>query len=122
MARILIIDDNDSFREMLAEMLVRAGHEVSEAVNGKIGMELYYKNPSELVITDIYMPRMGGREVIIKLRQNHPDVKIIAISGGGDGGSLKYLQNTQNLGADEYLLKPFTMKELLEATANLIKK
>jgi CheY-like chemotaxis protein len=120
LARILIIDDNDSFREMLTEMLRRAGHDVLEAVNGKIGVEQYNKNPFELVITDIYMPKMGGREVIIKLRQNHPDVKIIAISGGGDDGSLKYLKGTQELGADEYLIKPFTMKALLETTAKLI--
>ena len=121
LAEVLIIDDNDSFRKMLAEMLKRAGHIVSEASNGKIGVEIYNKKPSGLVITDIYMPEKDGQEVIMELRQTYPDVKIIAISGGGDNGSIQFLKGTQKLGADRYLRKPFTMKELLE-TVNMVMK
>ncbi len=120
MASILIIDDNDSFRKMLTEMLKRAGHNVSEADNGIIGVELYINDPTKLVITDIYMPEMNGQEVIIKLRKTYPEVKIIAISGGGNSGSLKYLSGTRNLGADKYLSKPFTMKELLETVNRVL--
>ena len=117
MSKILIIDDNDSFRKMLTEMLRRAGHEILEAENGIIGIDLFNKYPVELVITDMYMPKISGQDVIIELRNNYPKVKIIAISGGGDSGSLKYLKNTQNFGADKYLSKPFTMKELLETVS-----
>ncbi|MCK5672225.1 MAG: response regulator [Spirochaetales bacterium] len=120
MPKILLIDDNDSFRKMLAEMLIRAGHEILEAENGIIGIDLFNKNPGELVITDMYMPKKNGQEVIIELRKNYPNVKIIAISGGGDRGSMEFLKDTRNLGADKYLSKPFTMKKLLETVGTLL--
>lgn len=120
MPKILIIDDNDSFRKMLADMLKRAGYEISEAVNGDMGIESYIKNPTDLVITDIFMPKKSGQEVIMELKQKYPHLKIIAISGGGDNGSLEFLKDTQNMGADNYLSKPFKMKELFETVNKVI--
>ena len=120
MVRVLIIDDNDSFRKMLAEMLMRAGYEISEAVNGKIGVELYYKDPTELVITDIYMPEKDGREVIIELRQSYPDVKIIAISGGGKNSNTDYLSIAKNLGAQQIFSKPLEHKKFLDSVKTIL--
>ncbi len=64
MARILVIDDQDRFREMLCEMLKKAGYETVAASDGKEGVELYRKQPTDLVITDIIMPRQEGMETI----------------------------------------------------------
>ena len=122
MARILIIEDDHGFRKMLREMLEIAGYTVEEAPDGKIGMELYQKeeNPADLIITDIFMPVKEGIEIIMELRHDDPDVKIIAISGGGKSGKLSYLKIAKDLGAQRCLVKPFTRKELLEAAKELL--
>ena len=83
MARILIIDDEDELRILLRQMLEHAGHEVTEAVNGAEGIELYERDTHELIITDIIMPEMEGVETMLALRRTDPELPIIAISGGG---------------------------------------
>ena len=83
MARILIIDDEDELRILLRQMLEHAGHEVTEAVNGTEGIELYERDTHELIITDIIMPEMEGVETMLALRRTDPELPIIAISGGG---------------------------------------
>ncbi len=82
MARILLIDDDDSVRTMLRLTLAHFGHTVIEARNGKEGLELFQHANADLVITDIVMPEKEGLEVLMELRKKHPPVKIIAISGG----------------------------------------
>jgi YesN/AraC family two-component response regulator len=116
MARILIIDDDQHIRATLREMLQRSGYEVSEAVNGKQGLRLFYEHPADLIITDILMPIMPGSRLISILRKDFPDLKIIAMSGGGSmyrSGS--YLKLASDLGAQRILEKPFLQKELVEA-------
>ena len=83
MARILLIDDDDSVRTMLRLTLVHFGHTVIEARDGKEGLELFQNTDVDLLITDIVMPEKEGLEVLMELRKRkHPPVKIIAISGG----------------------------------------
>ncbi len=115
MARILIIDDDGHIRSILREMLQRAGYEVSEAVNGKQGLRLFHEHPADLIITDILMPIMPGSRLISILRKDFPNLKIIAMSGGGSmyrSGS--YLKLASDLGAQRILEKPFLLKELVE--------
>ncbi len=81
MARILVIDDEYELRSMLRQMLEHAGHEVSEAVNGAVGIEIYERDAPDLIITDIIMPEKEGVETIIALRRADPALPIIAISG-----------------------------------------
>jgi CheY-like chemotaxis protein len=83
MARILLIDDDDSFRTPLRLMLTHSGHFVIEARNGKEGLAMFTHADADLVITDIVMPEKEGLEVLMGLRKKEPPVKIIAISGGG---------------------------------------
>jgi len=120
MARILIMEDNDGFRTMLQEMVAHAGYEVVEAADGAVGMELYRKEPYDLVILDIFMPEKEGIETIIDLRRDYPDVKIIAISGGGRGRDLQYLKIARDFGAQKTLAKPFERQELLAAIQELV--
>ncbi len=122
MARILIIDDEDELRSMLRQMLEQAGYEVTEAVNGAEGIQLYEQNTHHLIITDIIMPEKEGIETIIALRRADPDLPIIAISGGGRLDATDFLTMTKKLGARRTLSKPFRRNQLLEAVGECLAK
>lgn len=120
MARILLIDDDNSFRTMLGLTLAHFGHVVIEARDGKEGLELFPAARADLVITDIVMPEKEGLEVLMELRKQQPPVKIIAISGGARNRSTGYLQIAEALGASKILEKPFSNGELMNAVNELL--
>ena len=113
MAKILVIDDDDTIRTLLCRMLERSGHDVLVAANGTEASELFRKNPLDLIITDLFMPDREGLEIIQELRKNHPQVKIIAISGGGSIGGTSFLDVARLIGASRTLEKPFGSQTLL---------
>ena len=119
MARILIIDDDVQILKMLRKMLELEGHEVVDAADGNKGLKLYRDAPTDIIITDIIMPEKEGIETIIELRREFPEVKIIAMSGGGNAGPEEYLHMAKGLGAQRTLTKPFENEELLEAIGAL---
>ena len=92
MARILVIDDEELARFTLREILEAAGHEVVEAANGNEGTAFQRANPCDIVITDMIMPEKEGLETIVELKGEYPDLKIIAISGGGRTRNLDFLK------------------------------
>jgi DNA-binding response OmpR family regulator len=120
MARILLIDDDDPVRRVLSQTMIRAGHTVIEASNGKEGLDLFKSAKADLVITDIVMPGTEGTEVLLELRKKNPPVKIIAISGGGRQGTADYLKVARHLGASKVLAKPFSGDELIAAISELL--
>jgi len=122
MAKILVLDDELSILLMIKKMLEKAGHEVSLALNGREGMELFEKNRPDLLITDIIMPEKEGLETIFELRRKHPELKIIAISGGGRISPDGYLPGAKLLGADMTFQKPLNQKEFLQAVSQLLNK
>ena len=122
MARILVIDDDDAVRLTIRRVLERAGHAVEMAVNGLDGLRLFKKAPHDLVITDLYMPEKEGIETILELRQDFPDLKVIAISGGGAHGQQGYLQAAGLLGANRTLSKPFQLDALLTAVREVLRE
>jgi len=101
-------------------MLESKNHEVVEAQNGKVGLRLYRKNSTDLVVTDILMPDKEGIETIRELRRDFPEVKIIAISGGGRLGLERYLKLAKKMGAQRTLEKPFNGNELNEVVRELL--
>lgn len=118
MARILLIDDDDSVRGMLRLTLTHFGHAVTEARDGREGLGLFQPAGIDLVITDIVMPDKEGLETVRELRKKDPAVKIIAMSGGGRmGKAIDYLPIARRLGAAKVLAKPFST-EVLIATVN----
>ena len=120
MAKILIIDDYNLFRSMLLDLLAHKGHEILEANDGQTGFDLFQKTKPNLVITDILMPEKEGMQTIREMRKESPDIKIIALSGGGthpDG--LGYLQMALDLGANHSFPKPFKNKEFLQVVDTL---
>lgn len=120
MAKILVFDDEPSILLMIKKMLEKAGHEVEIALNGKDGMVLFEKNKPDLLITDIIMPEKEGLETIYELRRKYPDLKIIAISGGGRIGPDGYLPGAKLMGANAVFTKPLVPKEFLQTISDLL--
>ena len=122
MAHILIIDDDAPTRQFLRDLLEGEGHQISEAENGKVGIDTHRSDPADVVITDIFMPEKNGLRTIRELQRDFPTVKIIAISGGGDLGNLNPLILAEEIGIDHTLSKPFHMQDLLDALDDLLPK
>lgn len=120
MPKILVFDDEPSILLMIKKMLERAGYEVEIAQNGKEGMALFEKNKPDLLITDIIMPEKEGLETIFELRRLHPDLKIIAISGGGRIGPDGYLPGAKLLGANAVFTKPLVPRDFLKTISDLL--
>jgi len=121
MERILIIDDEPQIRSMLRLMLERDGYEVVQAPDGIEGIRLYRQNPSDLIITDLIMPNKDGIGMIIDLKKEFPEVKIIAMSGGGLNKPDGYLKGAKKLGAAYTLTKPIDREEMLRAVRDTLK-
>ena len=113
MATILIIDDEEPIRALLRTALEAAGHEVTGAANGRIGLALYRHRPADLVITDIVMPELNGLDMLLELTREFIHAKVIAISGAG--GEQNVLDVAKLLGARQTFQKPLSMSKLLDA-------
>lgn len=111
MAQILLIDDDNLLRGVLAKALGHVGHTVIQAADGQQGVELARAATLDLVITDLVMPVQEGVETILTLRREKPSLPIIAISGGVTNSQL-YLEIAGKVGAKRILAKPFTPQEL----------
>jgi CRP-like cAMP-binding protein len=121
MRRLLVIDDHDDIRENIAEILSLAGYEVFTAENGKRGVETALKEKPELVICDIMMPELDGYGVLHLLRKNDatlntPFIFLTAKTERTD------FRKGMEMGADDYITKPFDDIELLNAIEIRLKK
>ncbi|NOQ46716.1 MAG: response regulator [Desulfobulbaceae bacterium] len=114
MKRILVVDDEEQIRSMLKQMLEHEGYEVHAAQNGEEGMTLVGRYAFDLVITDMIMPVKDGLKFIMELVRDYPDLKILAISGGGAIKAERYLTMAGYLGDIATLEKPFKRETLLE--------
>lgn len=121
MKKILLIEDNHEIRENTAEILSLANYEVVEAENGKVGVDLAKKELPDLIICDIMMPQLDGYGVLHMLSKNTatssiPFIFLTAKSEKED------FRKGMNLGADDYLIKPFDDVELLDVVEMRLKK
>jgi CheY-like chemotaxis protein len=120
MAGILIVEDDNDMREMLKTTLVRRKYSIQEASNGMEAITKFKPAMTDLVITDLIMPDEDGLKVIMRLKEMKPDIKIVAISGGGKAGPANYLSLARALGADVVLPKPFSINDLISKIEFLI--
>ncbi len=120
MSKILIIEDDNSFRNVLVQMLVKVNHDVREAGDGNRALSICDSFEPDLVLTDIIMPDKEGLETIQELIAKFPHIKIIAMSGGGRFGPDSYLPLAKKLGARRTLQKPFMRDELLSAISEVL--
>lgn len=118
--RILVIDDDEQMRVLLRQVMEWAGYDVLEAGDGREGMQKQRKHRADLVITDLIMPEQEGLETITSMKREFPDLRIIAISGGGRIGPEAYLPAARELGADRVFSKPFDVRELAETVKELL--
>lgn len=120
MADILVIDDEGLMREMLQTILAREGWTVQTAINGVDGMRKIIADPARVVVTDIIMSGGEGIETIRELRKAFPDIRIIAMSGGGRHGAISFLDMASKLGAHATLPKPFASAQLVTLVRTLL--
>jgi DNA-binding response OmpR family regulator/DNA-binding CsgD family transcriptional regulator len=121
MDKILIIEDENELREEIAEILQYEGYIVFEAKNGSEGIRIAGKEHPDLILCDILMPDMDGYEVLQRLQTNGTIITIpfIFITALNERYNFRY---GMELGADDYLTKPFESHELLKAIKSRIKK
>jgi DNA-binding response OmpR family regulator len=119
MAKILIIEDDAHVRAAIEHGLTQAGHSIVSTANGKEGLIALRQNAVDLVVTDIFMPEQDGLETITALRRQHPNLPVIAISGGNIV-SEAMLSVARELGAQEVIEKPFGLGSLLAAVGRVL--
>ena len=109
--RILIVEDDPRVREVLHEALAMAGYDVVATGDGEEALAVHAAAATDLIITDLLMPRKDGVETIRGLRRQHPDARVIAVTGAR--GRYNRLTAARYVGAHHTLLKPFALKDLL---------
>ena len=120
MARILIVDDEAEIRVMLNNIF-NDNYEIVEATNGVEAKQICDSTDVDLMITDIVMPEMHGVDLVLEMRRDHPEMPIIAMSGGGGvTGRFDYLKIVSLLGVEEVMQKPFEMTDLRKKVKELL--
>ncbi len=120
MAKVLLIDDEADLLVPMEMALSEADHEVTALADGAEALGRVDIADFDLVITDIVMPRVDGLEALRVLRHSNPDLKVIAMSGGGLIDSAFHLRMAEGLGAVRTLTKPFPLKTLVQAVEDLL--
>jgi DNA-binding response OmpR family regulator len=117
--RILIIEDDPSILRGLQLNLGMEGYTVRSAIDGETGLQLAKTDRPDLVVVDVMLPKMGGLEVVRELRRDDPDLPVLILSAKGqEADKVAGLQ----LGADDYMVKPFSLKELLARIDALLRR
>jgi DNA-binding response OmpR family regulator len=117
-ARVLVIDDDSDIRKLLVTLLRRAGHDVTEADNGRTGLRALHAFPPDLVLLDVSMPEMDGWQTLERIR-DLSDVPVLMLTARGD--ELERVRGLQ-AGADDYVVKPFGRQELLARVQALLRR
>ena len=120
MPRVLVVDDESEIRRLVRRVLEAEGLEVEEAPDGQEAVEACRRQPPDLMILDLIMPRKEGLETIREVKSDLPSLKIIAISGGGHGRPESYLNLARRLGAERALAKPFLPLQLVQLVNELL--
>ena len=109
MTRVLVVEDEESYRDALAYMLRKEGFDVVEAADGTEGLAAYDKGGADIVLLDLMMPGVPGTEVCRQLRQRGPVPVIMVTARDSEIDKVVGLE----LGADDYVTKPFSQRELV---------
>ncbi|MEH1869831.1 MAG: response regulator [Nostoc sp.] len=121
MKKILVIEDQEDIRSIIVEMLTAEGFYVIDAENGQVGINLLKTEIPDLIICDITMPNLDGYEVVTWSREN-PETEAIPFIFLTAKASQSDIRQGIELGADDYLIKPFTRADLLGAIITRFEK
>jgi diguanylate cyclase (GGDEF)-like protein len=113
--RILVVDDEDTLRSVIAQVLTQDGHEVSEAPSAERGLELFRESEFPLVITDIIMAGMSGLDLLDEVKRLNPDTVVVVMTSHA---SLETATAALRSGAYDFLIKPFEDIDLVSAVVN----
>jgi CheY-like chemotaxis protein len=119
-AKILVIEDDETFGAFLLDLLQSKGYSTLLAPNGEVGLDRYLQECPDLVLTDIFMPYREGIGVITQIRTRDRTTPIIAMSGGVSTQGHSYLRAASALGANATLAKPFAVDTLLQSIQSLL--
>ncbi|BCZ47184.1 two-component system response regulator [Clostridium gelidum] len=112
---VLVVDDIASIRTFIRLILEAENYNVFEASNGEEGIEVYKKLGNiDLIITDIYMPKKSGLELVVELREEYKDINVIVISDGGKNNFSNELGVCEALGATYFIEKDLIIDELIK--------
>jgi len=117
-ARVLVIDDDDDIRGLVAKLLERAGLTVEQAADGRAGLRAFHQSPADLVVLDVSMPELDGWETLERIR-DLSDVPVIMLTARG--AELERVRGLQ-AGADDYMVKPFGRQELIARVQALLRR
>ncbi|MBN2352290.1 MAG: sigma-54-dependent Fis family transcriptional regulator [Spirochaetales bacterium] len=117
MPSILIIDDEQGIRSVLKDVLADEGYDVLLAEDGLRGLSLLETNPVDLVILDVWLPNMGGIDVLKKLKTDFPDIEVIIISGHAN---IDLAVNAVKIGAFDFLEKPLSLERTITVVRNAL--
>lgn len=120
MARILLVEDDADFRGALERYLSKVGHDVRAVGGGQAALAALEAGPTDLIVTDLFMPEVDGLQLVNELRKSQSVVPVIAISGGGRFTKEMMLQTAKALGAAVTLQKPFDLDELGQAVERVL--
>jgi len=118
MAKVLVVDDDGHIREVVRCALETAGHTVREAADGQAALRCFREEPCDVVVLDILMPEMDGLEVCRKLREHSP-VPIVFLSSRDE--EIDRVIGLE-IGADDYVIKPFSPRELVARVKALLRR
>lgn len=121
MSNVLIIEDDDELSSLMQDMLESEGYDVFVAGDGDEGLRAQRAVTADVVITDIFMPNKDGIETIRSLREDYPDLQIVAMSGGGRLQVEGHFFTAKELGARTILRKPFEMADLLDVVSDALR-
>jgi two-component system cell cycle response regulator len=116
-ARVLAVDDQRYFRELLAGMLDEEGYEAQTAATGEEALHILEHSRFDIVLTDLVMPGMDGSELVHRIKERDPEQDVVVVTGVVD---VKTAVDAMKLGANEYLLKPFDRKTLSMALEGIL--
>jgi YesN/AraC family two-component response regulator len=119
MINVVLIDDNESTIDLITSFIPKENYSVFSTLSAKTGFEYIKNNQVHILITDIIMPEVSGLEIISEMIKIKPNLKIIAISGGGAINTKQFLSLADGLGAHKVLPKPFVADDLLSALKEL---
>lgn len=119
MAKILVVDDTPSIRELISGYLRDNGHQVVEAFDGKDGLSKALDNQPDIVVTDVVMPEMNGFELCRSLKKNPRTQNVRIVVCTSKNQDIDRLWGMKQ-GADIYLTKPFTEEEIMQAVKSVV--
>jgi len=119
-AHVLVVDDDDDVRAVVAKGIGKLGHQVWDVADGAEALELLKTTPFDLIVSDVFMAEMDGMELLMRIQQLELDVPVVLISGGGFTSRDEVLRRAAACGAVATLDKPFTLEELWSVVRPLL--